>query len=177
MQKWLMKVQAWDEQLFFSLSLTTLNLKGHQLARMVSRSGDGYYYFMIALLFYWGGHEQGKGFLLALATGFAIELPLYWILKNSLRRRRPYQKIPTYHAVIQAHDTFSFPSGHTTAAFMFAGLSAFFIPVLAPLLYVWAFAIGWSRIRLGVHFPTDILAGAGLGSMLALLVVTQFLLD
>jgi len=175
MQKWLMKLQAWDEQLFFSLSLTSLNLKGQNLARAVSRSGDGYYYFLLVLMLYWSGHDHGKSFLLALATGFAIELPLYWLLKNTLRRRRPYQKIPTYHAVIQAHDTFSFPSGHTTAAFMFAGLSAFFVPLLAPLIYLWAACIGWSRIRLGVHFPTDILAGAGLGSVLALLVVTKFL--
>jgi undecaprenyl-diphosphatase len=69
--------------------------------------------------------------------------------------------------VITPADRFSFPSGHATAAFLFAGLAAVSFPVLAPFAYVWASLIALSRVVLGVHFPSDILAGALLGSAIA----------
>jgi undecaprenyl-diphosphatase len=94
---------------------------------------------------------------------FAIERPLYWILKNVFKRNRPPDIIPCFQSIVKASDKFSFPSGHTAAAFLLATLCYVFFGAIALPLFIWAAMVGLSRIWLGVHFPTDILAGSCLG--------------
>jgi undecaprenyl-diphosphatase len=60
-------------------------------------------------------------------------------------------------------DQFSFPSGHTAAAFAMATLVSFHFPILTLPVIIWALLVGFSRIYLGVHYPTDILAGIVIG--------------
>jgi undecaprenyl-diphosphatase len=105
--------------------------------------------------------------LYCLLLGFTLERPLYLVLKNVCRRDRPEAtlKIPSF---IIPSDRFSFPSGHTSAAFLVATLVSAFYPALAPLLFSWAIMVGMARVILGVHFPTDTLIGAVMGSTLAL---------
>jgi len=64
-------------------------------------------------------------------------------------------------------DQFSFPSGHTITAFAFAVAAATFYPTLLPVLMFCAISVGISRILLGMHFLSDVLAGAAIGSSLA----------
>jgi undecaprenyl-diphosphatase len=92
-------------------------------------------------------------------------------VKRTVRRTRPALEV-------QAHappDRFSFPSGHTAAAFAIA-LSMFgAAPLLVPILVGVATLVGWARIYLGVHYPMDVLAGVCVGvftgSVVALLPV------
>ncbi|MCC5856173.1 MAG: phosphatase PAP2 family protein [Idiomarina sp.] len=169
--RWFVSLQQADEAVFYWLFARLKRPTRSMLARWVSRSGDGYGYLAAAMLAYVLGDSDAFLLTSLLLLGFALELPVYWVLKNTLRRPRPYQRNSRFKALIIAHDTFSFPSGHTTAAFMFAGLCAAIMPTWAVIVYAWAAAIGLSRIALGVHYPTDILAGAALGSSLAWLVL------
>ena len=100
-------------------------------------------------------------------AAFLLELPLYVWLKRRIRRPRPADAEASLRAFIKPSDRFSFPSGHTAAAALMATLVAVHYPALTALAVPLAVLIGLSRVVLGVHFPTDILAGAVLGSLCA----------
>lgn len=131
--------------------------------RAVTRSADGYLYPLLPALFFILELPWASDFLIAAFVAFAIELPAYRILKNGIRRPRPFEAIAHLEYRIAPPDQFSFPSGHTAAAFVLATLLSNFIPVLMPLLVLWAIGVAFSRVFLGVHYPTDTLAGATLG--------------
>ncbi|WP_075174219.1 phosphatase PAP2 family protein [Neptunomonas phycophila] len=132
------------------------------ISRAISRLGDGLLYVVIGVAFAVFDAEHGQAFLVAGLLAFLVELPVYWLLKNTIKRPRP-SSLKGFEAVIVPSDTFSFPSGHSAAAFLFATLLAVFYPALAGVGYVLAGMIGFSRVMLGVHYPTDIAAGAALG--------------
>lgn len=137
--------------------------------RWLSRTGDGHLYVLAGLLLWLFEPQQGALFFGAGLTAYVCEVSLYLALKNLIKRDRPAITIKTYKPWITPSDKFSFPSGHTAAAFLFACLVALFYPGFAVLCYMWASAIGVSRVLLGVHYPSDIAAGALLGTTCALL--------
>jgi undecaprenyl-diphosphatase len=70
--------------------------------------------------------------------------------------------------LVRAPRTSSFPSGHAASAAAFATGAALEAPALAPPLAILALGVGWSRVRVGVHRPVEVIAGAGLGVTVAL---------
>lgn len=143
------------------------------LVKAISRSGDGHMQVVFPLLVLLIA-PRGYDFLLLTLFAYSCERPLYFVLKNTLKRRRPPEIVPGFTSVVKASDRFSFPSGHTMAAFLLAGLGCLFFGSAALPLYLWATAVGISRVILGVHFPTDILAGALLGTALAFWSIQSF---
>ncbi len=136
--------------------------------RWISRTGDGYLYIIAALALSLLEPDQGTAFLVAGLVAYSLDISLYLVLKNVIKRDRPAMRIDFYEAWITPSDQFSFPSGHTAAAFLFATLVAYFYPAFALPCYLWASLIGSSRVLLGVHYPSDIAAGALLGTGAAL---------
>lgn len=137
------------------------------VSKLVSRSGDGPLYGGILLFCWYIGGETGQAILYAALVAFAIELPVYWLTKNSFRRRRPHEISTLLTNFITPSDRYSLPSGHTAAAFLMATILAAFFPEWSWWCYGWAALVGMSRILLGVHFLTDIVIGALLGSACA----------
>lgn len=138
-------------------------------SRIISASADGFYYPLLPLILYVAGDTRAAALLLIMGLGFALERPVYYLAKNAFKRNRPAQALPGFNSVITPSDHFSFPSGHTSGAFLVATVVVMFYPGLFWLMYPWACLVGASRILLGVHFPTDTLAGAVMGTSFACL--------
>lgn len=96
----------------------------------------------------------------------AVDGILTLTLKRTLNRPRPYATYPDLIEPYRFSLEHSFPSGHTSLAFSTATALSLKYPkwyIIAPS-YVWATSVGYSRMNLGVHYPTDVIAGAVLGA-------------
>ncbi len=165
--KLLYSIHKYDVFMFTWLINARMHATLIKAGRYISKTGDGPLYLLIIGLLYWSEGFESP-FLRAILLAFLIERPVYFVLKNGLRRNRPQAALQNFRSIITPSDKFSFPSGHTSAAFMMATLLGYYLPPLMILLYCWAALVGFSRVVLGVHFPTDTLVGAILGISTAL---------
>jgi undecaprenyl-diphosphatase len=92
---------------------------------------------------------------------------LYKLIKTRAVRERPYITHPAISCIAAPLDRYSFPSGHTLHAVSFAVIAIQAFPVLAWLLVPLALLIALSRVVLGLHYPSDVVAGALLGEGIA----------
>lgn len=132
----------------------------------VSRLGNGVFWYalMLALV----ALDGWRGLLAAThmaATGLAALL-LYRLLKRHTRRPRPFRACPGVIAHVPPLDEFSFPSGHTLQAVGFTIVALAWYPLLAPLLLTFTTLVAASRVILGLHYPSDVLAAIGIGGAL-----------
>lgn len=132
-----------------------------------SRLGDGaaWYALMAALVVVDGLDGLAASAHLA-ATGVAALL-LYRVLKRWTRRPRPFASDVRIRAWIAPLDEFSFPSGHTLHAVAFTVVALAHYPRLAWLLLPFTALVALSRVVLGLHYPSDVLAATAIGGALA----------
>lgn len=92
------------------------------------------------------------------------------MIKKLIPRQRPYLIVSNTRTFPNPLKDYSFPSGHTTSSFAIAMTFSLFSSSLAIVLFPLAFIVGLSRIYLGLHYPTDVMIGAFIGSVTALIV-------
>jgi undecaprenyl-diphosphatase len=105
----------------------------------------------------------------AVAT-LVISHVIVQFVKRTVGRPRPARVLGDVALVVEP-DQFSFPSGHAAAAMAVAIVYAFAFPMLATLLIPLAMLVGASRVRLGVHYPGDVLIGQVIAALTALPIV------
>ncbi|HVM31631.1 MAG TPA: phosphatase PAP2 family protein [bacterium] len=160
------QVTLWDSKVFY-LVFGKLDRKiWKRIFYVLSRSADAVS-CAVAGLILWMGLPGSGPYVAAGLLAFGLELSLYYLLKKGIRRPRPFKSLAGVQFLIVPPDEFSFPSGHTAAAFLVATLLTAACPWLALPALAWASLVGFSRVYLGVHYPTDVLAGMVLGSLCA----------
>ncbi len=136
--------------------------------RGASRLGDGWlWYALIALQPLLLGAQGWFAAAHLAATGGA-GLLAYKLIKRHAVRERPFITHPAISCAAAPLDRYSFPSGHTLHAVSFAILGSHYLPELTAPLAAFALLVALSRVVLGLHYPTDVAAGAVLGGGLAL---------
>ncbi len=131
-----------------------------------TRGGDGWLWYAMGTAVALDGGPARFRAVLAAVLAVSVGILLFVQLKRSCHRRRPCAMEPHCWATLLPPDQFSFPSGHTITAFSVAiSLSVFYPPLAIGLLFC-AVSVALSRILLGMHFLSDVLAGAAIGSVL-----------
>jgi undecaprenyl-diphosphatase len=139
-----------------------------------TRLGDGWLWYGVGImLLAWGG-PQRLAAIGAAGSAALFGVLIFKALKHLSHRRRPCQFEPHCWSKVLPPDKFSFPSGHTMTAFSIALVLSYFYPALEGTLFFLAISIGFSRIVLGMHFLSDVLAGVVLGVALGCASITTF---
>ena len=148
--------------------------------RALTHLGDTSTWVVIGLLLGAAG-GRGRRYEVLLGLGAGLAALASHFLKRACCRPRPTAgvdgregRMRGFSALIEIPDAFSFPSGHTAAAFAIAVALAGQGHGLGPLTLSLAFGIGLSRVYLGAHYPLDVAAGVGLGALCGL--VARFLI-
>lgn len=163
----LQTMTAWDQ----ALTLRCNRLSHRRFWRLaftgISWLGDGvFWYSLMAALLLSQGAPALPVVLQMLAVG-ALGVAVYKWLKTTTSRPRPFMCEAGIVQACRALDQYSFPSGHTLHAVAFSSVAVLHYPALAPLLLPFATLVALSRPVLGLHYPSDVLAGAGIGGALA----------
>lgn len=163
-------IQQWDEQAlqWIADSLRTPILD--KIMVLYTALGNGGWIFIllgVVFLLFKTTRKAGASSLTAMVLGLLVT---NLTLKPLISRARPWVVMENFVTLVTSSDMNSFPSGHTCAAF------AFGVALCAALPQKWAKAaaliaaalMGFSRLYVGVHFPTDVLAGAVVGTVCGL---------
>ena len=139
--------------------------------RVTSRLGDGVaWYCLAAALFALFGMAAVPAIKQMVAAG-VVGVLVYKLLKTHTLRPRPFEVVSDVVCTGSPLDKFSFPSGHTLHAVGFSVVLAHNFPALAPAVFGFAALVAVSRPVLGLHYPSDVLAGAVIGAILSNLAI------
>lgn len=137
------------------------------VARLVSRRGDGELWgALIVVLALLPGGDGLRCALHLFAVGLAGVL-VYAVLKRRTARPRPCACLEGLLVCSRPLDEFSFPSGHALHAVSFAIVALAYFPALGFVLLAFALLTALVRVVLGLHYPSDVLAGVAVGAALA----------
>ena len=163
-------VDYFDElELGICLRINALSQKVglRRLFTAISRLGDWPAYAIVGVACAALLEEAGPAFMLQCLVTAGVGIAAYKALKHRLVRERPYI---THNGIVAAAaplDRYSFPSGHTMHAVSFLILFTAHVPVMIWIMAPFALLVAASRVVLGLHYPTDVIVGALLGTLLA----------
>lgn len=161
------KFNDWDIDLCQSCNDLSRNLSLRKIFKLVSRLGDGvFWYMLMAILLLHYQADALPAVLHMLAVGLTGTL-IYKLIKRKTLRPRPFNVYPSIVCNGHTLDQFSFPSGHTMHAVAFSIIGVAYFPVMIWLVLPFTILVALSRPILGLHYPSDVLVGALIGALLS----------
>lgn len=137
------------------------------MAVFFCHSGDSWFWLAALIPLWFFSNSMWRHWEVVEFGGICVLAPIVLAIKFGVRRPRPEGKWGQIYRITDPH---SFPSGHAARAFMVAVVATALAPSwLVILLWIWAPLVAIARVAMGVHYVSDIVAGAIFGSLVALL--------
>ncbi|CAN4273010.1 PgpB Membrane-associated phospholipid phosphatase [Methylophilaceae bacterium] len=169
MRSYLNSMHRLDSNLCIAVNQTSQVRLIRDLFRLVSRLGDGLFWYSLMLLILLFEGSEGLLPVLHMALAGLSGTLLYKWLKGKTLRPRPFEVHQDIFMTGKPLDKFSFPSGHTLHAVVFGLVAINYYPALSFIIMPFVSMVALSRVVLGLHYPSDVLAGAFIGSLIAAL--------
>ena len=167
MHFYLGRMLALDSALCVNVSQTSQYHLIRNWFRLISRLGDGLFWYTLMAAILLMQQKNGLQPVLHMAVVGLTGTLLYKWLKQKTHRPRPAQVHQDVWVTGKPLDFFSFPSGHTLHAVVFSVIVLSYYPQLAIILLPFTMMVAMSRVILGLHYPSDVVAGAAIGYLLA----------
>lgn len=165
----LQRIQELDDRFAESSQLKEQPRFIRAIAVVLAHSGDSWFWVVGLGLLWWLGTDYWKRLALVMLIGIVITALIVLLIKFTVRRRRPEGE---WGRIYRSTDPHSFPSGHAARSAMLAVIALGLGPIWLGLsLLLWAPLVSLARIILGVHYPSDILAGMALGIIMGVLIL------
>jgi len=161
------RLARWDWALVLRLNRVACRTWARAPFHVVSRLGDGVFWYVLMLALLVRFREDAVPAVLHMIVAGLVCTALYKWIKGRTLRPRPYEARPEVVMFAAPLDRFSFPSGHTLHAVAFTMVALAYYPALAWLAVPFTLLVAASRVALGLHYPSDVLAGALLGATIA----------
>ena len=159
------RLDAWEAELMRPV-LVEPGSRARAVAVAVNHLGNGWLFGTITVTVALLGGASGWRFVRIAAVALAVAFSAYAFLKRHIARVRPCHADASLDACVKPLDLYSCPSGHTMTASIFAVALTGLFPVAVPAAIVMFGLVAWSRISLGHHYPSDVIFGALIGTVI-----------
>ena len=142
--------------------LTSKNKIVFYFFRVITFTAEWWMYIIYALLLLLINEKIAIPSIKVGLIAYSLHYPIYYIIKNTFKRKRPFERYDTIEGLVKPPDKYSLPSGHASASTITTLIVISFWPEL-NLIIVWPLLVAISRIMLGVHYISDAIMGFLLG--------------
>jgi len=165
--------QKIDEALFYFINVDLANYLTDKLMPFITERDNWFIFYALTWLYlvFKGGKKGRVAAILIIPLILLTDQVSDNFIKPYFQRIRPCHTLAGVRLLVGCTDAYSFPSIHAVNNFAAATLFSYFYPRIKYFLFAGAFVVSISRIFVGVHYPFDVIGGALIGIMFALLII------